>query len=288
VADSKHHAAVVFFGSDTSGFGGTTEGETSLFERIRLLESCEELSLAAAETVVTRHLATATTCMDMGHSRLDVERAFRYLIRTGVFTTNASAELARRLMAAVLAFDPSTSGTSRRGDVLAGADTVRMHPAAVRACVDAVVLREGTANAGRALRACEHALRHRAGPLGLSPQSFAALISSAEKGDAGRREVRLQREITEDFCATAQRRDYAAALALLTRHAGGRWERLLKVMSSLPEDQPTSSSRVNRESRTPIGARSVLQRLTNGHSAHWRACLTFFVLAFARRRRTRH
>jgi hypothetical protein len=71
-----------------------------------------------------------------------------------------------------------------------------MHPAAVRACIDAVVLREGTANAGRALRACEYALRHRAGPLGLSPQSLAALIASAETGDAGRREVGLQREIT--------------------------------------------------------------------------------------------
>jgi hypothetical protein len=116
-----------------------------------------------------------------------------------VFTTNASAELARQLMAAILAFDPPTSSDLRRGDVLAGADTVRMHPAAVRACIDAVVLREGTANAGPALRACEYALRHRAGPLGLSPQSLAALIASAETGDARRREVGLQREITEDF-----------------------------------------------------------------------------------------
>jgi hypothetical protein len=57
---------------------GLRKGETSLFERIRLLESCGELSLAAAETVVTRHLATTTICMDMGHSRPDVERAFRY------------------------------------------------------------------------------------------------------------------------------------------------------------------------------------------------------------------
>jgi hypothetical protein len=266
---------------------GLPKGETSLFERIRLLESCGELSLAAAETVVTRHLATTTTCRGMEHSRPDVERAFRYLIHTGVFTTNASAELARQLMAAILAFDPPTSSDLRRGDVLAGADTVRMHPAAVRACVDAVVLREGTANAGPALRACEYALRHRAGPLGLSPQSFAALIASAEKGDAGRREVRLQREITEDFCATAQRRDYAAALALLTRRSGGKWERLLKVMSSLPDDQPTSTSRVDGESRvvtgTPLGALGVLQRLTNGHSAHWRVSLTFFVSTFAQR-----
>jgi hypothetical protein len=33
----------------------------------------------------------------------------------------------------------------------------------------------------------------------LSPQSLAALIASAETGDARRREVGLQREITEDF-----------------------------------------------------------------------------------------
>jgi hypothetical protein len=82
-----------------------TRASSSAFDYWRVVESCRWQRLKPS----SRAIATTTTCMDLGHSRPDVERAFRDLIHTGVFTTNASAELARRLMAAISTFRPSDS-----------------------------------------------------------------------------------------------------------------------------------------------------------------------------------